>query len=248
MRIAIFSDVHGNLAALKAVLAKIKAQQPHKVICAGDLVGYAPFPNEVIDLIRAEDIPTVIGNYDDGAGNDRPECGCAYKDAKAAALGQQSLNWTKAHTTTANKEFLRGLPNHVSFLAGKYRVMVVHGSPRRINEYLFADKPEATLKRVLEASRSDILVCGHTHIPYHKIIDGKHLINAGSVGKPKHGDPDAVYTLLQIDESAVDDLPGIDGVQVDFVKVPYPVEETARAVERSGLPAEFAQLLREGKG
>lgn len=104
------------------------------------------------------------------------------------------------------------------------------------------------MKRVLEASRSDILVCGHTHIPYHKIIDGKHLINAGSVGKPKHGDPDAVYALLQIDESAVDDLPGIDGVQVDFVKVPYPVEETARAVERSGLPAEFAQLLREGKG
>ncbi|MGE5578012.1 MAG: metallophosphoesterase family protein [Syntrophothermus sp.] len=248
MRIAVFSDVHGNLAALKAVLEKIKTQKPDRVICAGDLVGYAPFPNEVIDLVRSEGIPSVMGNYDDGVGNDRPECGCAYKDEEAEALGQQSLNWTKAHTTTANKEFLRGLPNHISFPAGKYRVMVVHGSPRRINEYLFAEKPEATLKRVLESSHSDILVCGHTHIPYHKIIDGKHLINAGSVGKPKHGDPDAVYAVLEVDESADAGTTEANSVRVDFVKVPYPVEETAQAIEKSGLPPAFAHLLREGKG
>ncbi len=243
MRIVIFSDVHGNLPALKAALEHIKAHKPDKIICAGDLVGYAPFPNEVIDFIRSEGIPTVIGNYDDGVGNDRQDCGCAYKDEQAEALGHQSFLWTKAYTTSANKDFLRRLPNHISFLAGRYRVMVVHGSPRRINEYLFADKPEATLKRVLESANSDILVCGHTHIPYHKVIDGNHLINAGSVGKPKHGDPDAVYAMLEIDE----DVTGADGLRVNFVKVSYPVEETARAIEKSGLPVAFAQLLREGK-
>jgi hypothetical protein len=99
MRIAIFSDIHGNRHALDATLPDLKAQQPDRVYCLGDLVGYAPFPNDVTERIRAEGYPTIMGNYDDGVGFDRDECGCAYKEALDQQLGQQSLEWTKAHTT-----------------------------------------------------------------------------------------------------------------------------------------------------
>lgn len=99
MKIVVFSDVHGNLAALEAVLADIRVRKPDRVICAGDLVGYAPFPDGVIEKIRREGIPTVAGNYDDGVGNDGDDCGCAYKDERSRELGQQSIEWTKAHTS-----------------------------------------------------------------------------------------------------------------------------------------------------
>lgn len=238
MNIAVFSDVHGNLPALEAVLADIRARKPDRLICAGDLVGYAPFPNEVIEKIRREGIPTVAGNYDDGVGNDRDDCGCAYKDERSRENGQKSLEWTKSHTSPENKAFLASLPLSIRLLAGRWRLLVVHGSPRKINEYLYEDKPESTLRRVIEGSEADILICGHTHIPFHRVIDGKHLINAGSVGKPKHGKPAAVYALLDVDQE----------VRVDFIELPYDVETTARAIEASELPHEFAQMLREGRG
>ena len=109
MQIAVFSDVHGNLPALEAVLADIARQAPDAVYCLGDLVGYAPFPNEVIERVRAEQIPTIMGNYDDGVGYDRDECGCAYREERERQLGDQSLAWTKAHVTADNKAFLRSL-------------------------------------------------------------------------------------------------------------------------------------------
>src|SRR5689334_24937266 len=109
MRLAIISDIHGNLPALEAVLEDIRQRRPDAVYCLGDLVGYTPFPNEVIDRIRREQIPTVIGNYDDGVGFDRDECGCAYREEGERLRGQQSLEWTKARVTSENKAFLRSL-------------------------------------------------------------------------------------------------------------------------------------------
>src|SRR5947207_660354 len=89
MRAAIFSDIHGNLPALEAVLADIGPQQFDAVYCLGDLVGYATFPNEVTERIRKENIPTVMGNYDDGVGFDRGDCGCVYREADEKRRGDQ---------------------------------------------------------------------------------------------------------------------------------------------------------------
>lgn len=239
MPVAIISDIHGNLKALEGVLADIKKRGIGEIYCAGDLVGYAPFPNEVIELIRQEKIPTVMGNYDDGVGFDKPECGCAYTDPRAKELGQLSLDWTKKAVTAENKKYLQTLPAGIDFQLGAFQVKVVHGSPRKINEYLFADKREETLARIVEQSGADILVCGHTHQPFHKRLGARHLVNAGSVGKPKHGDPKAVYAVLELE--------GGD-LKVEFIKVPYDVELVATAIENSELPNEFALLLREGRG
>lgn len=238
MRIAVISDIHANLPALKSVLEDVRGRGVDRILCAGDLVGYAPFPNEVISLIRDSVIESVLGNYDDGVGFERGDCGCAYRDDHSRELGKVSIAWTTAEVTSENKAFLRSLPPNIVIEAAGRRVMLVHGSPRKINEYLYEDRPEATLKRVIEASGADVVICGHTHIPYHKVIDDKHLINAGSVGKPKHGRPNALYALIDLG----------DGVQVTFVEVPYDVEITARAIENSELPNDFARLLREGRG
>lgn len=262
MRIAIFSDVHGNLSALEAVLADIRARGADLVFCGGDLVGYGPFPNEVISLIREHKIPTIMGNYDQGIGNDSDDCGCAYRDEMSKALGKRSIAWTREKVTPENKTYLRHLPARISLTIDGKKILMVHGSPRKINEYLFEDRPAASIIRMFEAEKVDIITCGHTHLPYiHDLMveegfetvtgaDGQQssrikpggryiLVNSGSVGKPKDGDPRAGYALLDFQDS---------GLKYEIVRVPYDVERAARAVEQSGLPVEYAEMLRRASG
>lgn len=238
MRFAVISDIHGNIHALEAVLRDWQKSSPDFAVCAGDLVGYGAHPNEVIDLIRRERIPAVMGNYDDGAGFDKPECGCAYTDPQMAGMGNRSLQWTKDHVPAENKVFLRGLLGRLGFCVYGRKMAVVHGSPRRMNEYLTADRPEDSVRRLLDAEGLDVLVCGHTHVPYVRLIGDRRLINAGSVGKPKDGDPRAGYVLVTVTE---------DAVEAEIRRVAYNVEAAAGAVESSGLPREFASMLRQGK-
>lgn len=239
-QIAIFSDIHANLAALQAVLADMDARGLGQRYCLGDLVGYATFPNEVVATIQALTIPCVMGNYDQGVGHDSDDCGCAYKTPEAKALGNRSIAWTNAHTTPASKAFLRQLLPEVRLQLGNLRVVLVHGSPRKINEYLFEDRPESGLERLLDLAAADVLVCGHTHVPYHKTLaSGRHVVNDGSVGKPKDGDPRACYAILEAE--------GRD-LNVTFVRVAYDVERTARAIEASDMPHEFAGMLRTATG
>lgn len=232
MRIAIFSDVHGNLPALDAVLADVRSQQPDAVYCLGDLVGYAPFPNEVVERIRQEAIPTIMGNYDDGVGFERDDCGCAYREEDEKRRGDQSLEWTKAHVTAENKAFLRTLKPEIRLEADGRRVLLVHGSPRKINEYLFEDRPISSFHRLAASSNADIIVYGHTHKPYTKLVDGVLFLNVGSVGKPKDGDRRACYAVL--DTTRPD---------AQFARVEYPVATVTAAIRQSGLPHQFATDL-----
>ncbi len=239
-RIAIFSDIHANLAALEAVLADMDARGLRERYCLGDLVGYATFPNEVVDTIRRSGIPTIMGNYDQGVGNDSDDCGCAYKTPEAKVLGNRSIAWTNAHTSAESKAFLRNLLPNIRVQLGSLCVLLVHGSPRKINEYLFEDRPDASLERLLDMAEVDVLVCGHTHLPYHKVLpSGRHVVNDGSVGKPKDGDPRACYAILEAEDRAL---------HVTFVRVEYDIEHTARAIEASEMPHEFAAMLRTGTG
>lgn len=238
MKIAVISDIHSNIEALKAVLKDIDEKRVDTIVCAGDLIGYLPFPNEVIDLVRGRKIACVMGNYDDAIGNARMVCGCEYKNERARLNGERSLDWTRGCVTEENKSFLRGLSCAINLTINNCHVKIVHGSPNHLNEYLPEDTNEAYLKELLAQTNTDVLICGHTHIPYHKDLkNGKHVVNAGSVGKPKHGDPQAVYTVLDIDET----------VDVKFYKVQYDFESAARAIISAGLPEEFAAEIRSGR-
>ncbi len=246
MPIAIFSDIHANLPALEAVLADMDARGLEERYCLGDLVGYATYPNEVVQAIRERDIPCIMGNYDLGVGTSSDDCGCAYKDAHSEALGKLSIAWSNAHTTDENKAYLRALPSQIPLHLGDLRIMLVHGSPRRVNEYLYEDRPDASLERLLDMVESDVLICGHTHIPYHRVLPtGRHVINEGSIGKPKDGDPRACYVVLEV-------AGGGKQLSVEFVRVQYDIERPARAIEATSapdlMPHDYAQMLRQGKG
>ncbi len=241
--ITIFGDIHGNLPALTAVFADMESRRLTNLYCLGDLVGYGTFPNEVIAAIQERNIPTIMGNYDLGVGQDSNDCGCAYTKPTDEALGKRSIAWTNAHTTAENKAFLRTLVDKIPLQLGDLRVVLVHGSPRKVNEYLFADRPESSLMRLLDMVNADVLVCGHTHLPYHRVLGGqgvrygRHVINAGSVGKPKDGDPRACYVVLSAQGRELN---------VQFIRVPYDVEAAAGAIEASDMPHEYAAMLRSG--
>ena len=243
--ITIFGDIHGNLPALTAVLADMEERGLNNLYCLGDLVGYGVQPNKVIAAIRERGIPVIMGNYDQGVGQESDDCGCAYKDATAEALGKRSIAWSNAHTTAENKGYLRTLVDSIPLQLGGLRVLLVHGSPRKINEYLYEDRPAASLERIMDAAGADVLVCGHTHLPYHRVLpSGRHVVNAGSVGKPKDGDPRAGYIVLR---TAGGEL------SVDFIRVAYDVEAAAGAIEATAgdplaMPSEFAAMLRMGRG
>ncbi len=161
-----------------------------------------------------------MGNYDQGVGNDSDDCGCAYTTKDAEALGKRSIAWSNRHTTAENKAYLRALTHNIPIQLGDLQVLLVHGSPRRVNEYLYEDRPAASLERLLDLAKADVLVCGHTHKPYHRVLpSGRHVVNAGSVGKPKDGDPRAGYVVLNAEK---------DEFQVRFIRVEYNIEGAAR--------------------
>ncbi|SHJ70818.1 metallophosphoesterase family protein [Tepidibacter formicigenes] len=236
MKIAVISDIHSNIYALETVINDIKEKNLDLTVCVGDLVGYATFPNEVIDLIRKENILTVMGNYDDAVGNIRFICGCDYSDPKDAENAISSLQWSIENTSEENKEFLANLPKKMILTFEGRTITFVHGSPRKLNEYLKENSQEA--KEVMECFTEDILVCGHTHIPYYKMYGEKMLVNSGSVGKPKTGNPNANYVILDVKS---------ESVSVEVVEVFYDYEKTAKAIEESILPNEFANIIRTGR-
>ena len=256
MKLALFSDIHANKPALDAVLKSIDAHRPDHIYCLGDLVGYAPWPNEVVETIRRRMIPTIAGNYDEGVGHHSDDCGCAYQTDIQKERGAVSIGFTNEVIDEDHRRWLRTLPRHIRLQLGNkadFSVLMVHGSPRKINEYLFEDRNESSLQRMMGRAGADVMLCGHTHQPYHKVLgeegdDGReryrHLINIGSVGKPKDGDPRAGWVMLRIDEepNSGDEA----SVEVEFVRVSYDVEEAARGVEESPLPDAFAQMLRNG--
>lgn len=258
MKIALFSDIHANLPALEACLADMEQRQPDQIFCLGDLVGYNIWPNEVVREIRRRGIPTIAGNYDFGIGRTSDDCGCAYKTDEEKANGAVSISYTNQIVEAAERQYLRELPKHIRIELemqehASISLLLVHGSPRKINEYLFEDREEKSLLRILEGANADILCFGHTHKPYHRVLNSgtdaephfRHAINIGSVGKPKDGDPRGGYVLLELDEHS--NLSQANSIRVTFVRFEYDVEKAARAVEDSPLPDAYAVALRVAK-
>ncbi|RBL91187.1 metallophosphoesterase family protein [Chitinophaga flava] len=255
MKIALFSDVHANLPALEAFFKDVEQRKPDAIYCLGDLVGYNIWPNEVINEVRKRGIPTIAGNYDFGIGRSSDDCGCAYKTDTEKANGAVSISFTNSIVNEEERRYLRTLPAHIKVAFqpnnDKLNLLLVHGSPRKINEYLFEDREEKSMLRIMTDADADIMCFGHTHKPYHRILPTtpeenqhyRHAINIGSVGKPKDGDPRGGYVILHInDNSSIHDK---DSIQVEFVRFEYDVEKAAKAVEDSPLPNEFADMLRK---
>lgn len=252
MTIALFSDIHANLPALEAFFKDVDSRKTDAIYCLGDLVGYNIWPNEVINEIRKRNIPTIAGNYDFGVGRTSDDCGCAYKTDHEKSNGEKSIAYTNQVINDDERKYLRLLPSHIrleyQLSQEKFNLLMVHGSPRKINEYLFVDREEKSLLRIMEQADAHMMFFGHTHKPYHRILkDGngifRHAINIGSVGKPKDGDPRGCYVLVTLDDQFT--LNKADSLKVEFIRFEYDVEKAANAVEESPLPDDFAGMLRK---
>ena len=247
MRYALISDIHANLPALDAVLAHIAEHAPDTPIYhLGDLVGYAPWPNEVVAKLRDWGIPGVAGNYDSTVATHYKHCGCKYEDPRQEELSHLSYGWTLEHTSEAAKRWLGTLPFRIDIrpFGGHTTgptVVLVHGNQVLNTVYVYEDRPDEFLAKMataVGAKAGDVVCFGHTHKPWHREVGGVHFVNTGSVGRPKDGDPRAGYVLL--------DVAGASGVAVEFVRVAYDVEQAAQAILASTLPDDFAEYLRTG--
>lgn len=255
MKVVLFSDIHANLPALEAFFKDVDARNPDAIYCLGDLVGYNIWPNEVINEIRKRRIPTIAGNYDFGIGRNINDCGCAYKTDTEKANGAVSISFTNEIVKEEERKYLKTLPAQIKvefqLNNDKLNLLLVHGSPRKINEYLFEDREEKSMMRIMQDADADIMCFGHTHKPYHRVLineEGKdkfrHAINIGSVGKPKDGDARGGYVILHINDTS--NLRDKDSIKVEFVRFEYDVEKAATAVEDSPLPNAYAESLRKG--
>ena len=246
MRYALISDIHGNKLALDSVLADIRGRDDvDAVYHLGDLVGYAPWPNEVCEIIAREGIPGVAGNYDSTVATHYKHCGCRSEDPKQEELSHRSYEWTLAHVSTETTTFLAGLPFRVDSkpLGGHVsgpRLVLVHAHTSNNLIYVDESRSDAFLLKMAEAAGlipGDVIAFGHTHKPWHREVSGVHFANTGSVGRPKDGDWRAGYVIVDV---------GAARINVDFVRVEYDVEAAATAIIASELPDEFADFLRAG--
>ena len=240
-RLAIFSDIHANLPAMEVVAEHIQQGDYDGVYCLGDLGGYASQPNEVQAVIEGMGCPTILGNYDEGVGFNKDNCGCNYVKPFDIQMSDISFAWTLAHTTDENKAWLRALPKMLPLEVEGWRVLLCHGSPASTTEYLFENRSDGYLQKFtpggIHDAHADVIVFGHTHVPYHRTLEGVDFVNTGSVGRPKDADPRAGYCALT--------LTG-DTVAVEQVRLEYDVELACGRLLVAGLPDYFAEYLRTG--
>lgn len=224
MMLALISDVHANVVALEAVLDDIRARGADRILNAGDVVGYYPYPNETVELLRANGVVSIQGNHDR-----------AVLQADAGRLNQaagDAVLWTAGRLAASSLEHLRSLPPRAQMQVDDIAVGLYHGSPRDDDEYVYEERAGDDL---LVISQSDLLVMGHTHIPYVKRLACGTIVNPGSVGQPRDGIPDAAYAIFDT-----------DGMDAAVHRVAYDIEEVAEATGSAGLPARLAERLYSG--
>jgi predicted phosphodiesterase len=237
MKIALFSDIHADLPAFDAFLRDLDGRKADAVYCLGDLVGYNVWPNEIINEIRKRGIATLVGNHD-------------LKVKVLAQITNEELSETGKDYAyhiiePENIAYLLTLPSHIKLEfksnGQNMNVLMAHGSPRSVDEYVLEDTDSEYVTELMNESGANILCVGHSHKPYHRIIsEDKQVINLGSVGKPKDGNPQGCYVLLSIDDDVV------DPIKVEFIRFDYDIEKAAKGIEDSPLPDELAERLRKG--
>jgi predicted phosphodiesterase len=238
-RIAVFGGVYNNYLALEAALCDIRQRGVDAVYCLGDLGAFGPHPDRVFPLLREQGVLCIQGNYDNSVGNGLADCQCGYTDPRDNHFARISYAYTFTHTSPVHREWMRSLPMQRQVPLGRYRMLLCHGSPRKMNEFLWeSTTPTHFLEYLAQSHDTDVILATHTGIKWHRRLSGdRHFVNVGVLGRPENdGRTNVWYTLLE----------AAPQLRVEFVPVAYDHERLAAEMRAEKLPEEFVETILTG--
>jgi len=224
MRLGLISDVHANAPALRTVLDDLRRRGIERVLCAGDVVGYYPFPNETVEMLEERGVQCIQGNHDRSV--------LRVDTSLMNPWARDAVEWTAAHLEERTRRYLAALPVSTTVYTDGISICLHHGSPRDPIEYVYEERATADLLRM---ARCTVLVLGHTHVPFVKEFPSGLIVNPGSVGQPRDGDPRASYSVLDTREGKVTNH-----------RLDYDIDAVARKVDEAGLPRALRDRLYAG--
>jgi diadenosine tetraphosphatase ApaH/serine/threonine PP2A family protein phosphatase len=238
-RIAVFGGVYNNYLALEALLRDARRRGAEALFCLGDLGGFGPHPDRIYPLLQQPDVRVMRGNYDISLANGLEDCGCGYTDPRDNAFAAMSYKYTFEYTSERHKRWLRTLPDVLRVQLGRHRLHMCHGSPRRVNEFLWeSTSPDCLLEVFCRDYDAEVILCTHTGIKWHRALAGdRHVINVGVIGRPENsGETHVWYALLTADPT----------LRVEFIPLHYDYQTLAHTMRQEGLPAEFVETILTG--
>ncbi|MCI0566842.1 MAG: metallophosphoesterase family protein [Acidobacteria bacterium] len=238
-RIAVFGGVYSNYLALVAACRDALARGAQSLYCLGDLGAFGPHPERVFPILESYRVTTILGNYEESLSSGRADCNCGYTDPRDNHFAQISYDYTNRNTSDSAKKWMATLPAMLRLEFGGRKVLMAHGSPRRINEFLwYSTSPVAFLSRMLGEHRTELLLVTHTGLHWRRSLPGgRDVVNVGAIGRPPNNGRTAVYYTL---------LTHRDGLEVEFVPVVYDFERLAREMRAERLPEEFVETILTG--
>lgn len=239
-RVALFGGAYSNWLAVEAVVADARARGADAIWFLGDVGGFGPHPDRSIEALRELSVQVVQGNYDDSVGNSRLDCACGYTDPRDNHFAQLSYDYTLANTSAEGRRWLAQMPGSARIQLGDQIVHLCHGSPRRVNEFLWeSTTPAGFIARVCDDWEAHTIVCTHTGLHWsRRLDDGRGLVNVGAVGRPANdGRREVWYALLEQRGGRLVET---------FVPVAYDWERLAQEMAAEGLPPEFVETITTG--
>jgi len=236
--IAVLGGVYSNHLALRAVLEDARARGAERIFCLGDLGGFGPNPGRVYPILEEYGVATLAGNYDISLADRLADCGCGYTHPADNAFARISYDYTNRKTSHVERSFLASLPREIRFTRGGRPWLLCHGSPRRVNEFLWeSGTSNGMVERLLRDSGADQLLCSHTGLPWQRALQGGgRIVNVGAIGRPANdGRTEVGYAWFDA-----------GAAEARFVSVAYDHEALAREMEQESLPAQFVETIRTG--
>ena len=241
-RIAFIGGIYSNYHALVATLADIDRRGADATYFLGDLGAFGPHPDRVPELLIERQIAGIQGNYEESLASGATDCNCGYTDPRDNVYAQISYDYTSEHTSGAYKRWMGTLPKSLRLDVHGVRVLLSHGSPRKINEFLWrSTSPDPFLHRLCDEYDADVIVCTHTGLHWAKALGGgRHIVNAGVIGRPANdGRTNVWYTMLTIG--------GRGDVSAEFIPIEYDHATLARQMRAEKLPEEFIETIETGR-
>lgn len=238
--IALFGGIYSNHLALRAAIDDAQARGISNYYCLGDLGAFGPNPNKIFELLLQHNVHTVQGNYDNSIGNGLEDCQCGYTDPRDNHYARLSYEYTLRNTSLEFREWMRLLPAEIRFNFAGRRILLCHGSPRQMNEFLWeSTTPTHFLEKLCDDFGADIIAATHTGLHWQRSLsEARQFINVGALGRPANdGTSNVWYTVLSDSDGAID---------AEFVPVTYDHAALCTEMREQGLPEEFIDTLMGG--